>query len=279
MGFYESSCLVEEQTPRPSSPFLLRPSGCGGQVGLRRDLRKNRVVGSRAFSFDRAPFPASQPPESHQVPELTLTIIVSDRQRFWTVDAWSGSTRSPLSLHRYMYANADPINGVDPSGQITLPEMAIASAISGMFAAQVARRVSPFIHGTGTLPSNCAGGEFPAQIRSVGLQSAAVGGMLAIVAWDLAHTESGLTLPAGWIDDPVDAFRHCYWSCRMTQEIGVRKAGLVTDIHELCNPKGPSLMDYFNNYVGRSIASGNPSCNCEAECLYAAWTGRLQLHP
>ena len=36
--------------------------------------------------------------------------------RFWTMDRFEGRSREPLSLHKYLYASADPVNRVDPSG-------------------------------------------------------------------------------------------------------------------------------------------------------------------
>jgi RHS repeat-associated protein len=36
--------------------------------------------------------------------------------RFWTQDEFEGDIESPASLHKYLYAHADPINNVDPSG-------------------------------------------------------------------------------------------------------------------------------------------------------------------
>jgi hypothetical protein len=36
--------------------------------------------------------------------------------RFWTMDAFPGNNSDPLSLHRYLYAHANPVNNVDASG-------------------------------------------------------------------------------------------------------------------------------------------------------------------
>jgi len=36
--------------------------------------------------------------------------------RFWTRDSWEGNQSDPLSLHKYLYCHADPVNGVDRSG-------------------------------------------------------------------------------------------------------------------------------------------------------------------
>lgn len=37
--------------------------------------------------------------------------------RFMTMDTYEGSKEEPQSLHKYSYAHADPVNGIDPSGR------------------------------------------------------------------------------------------------------------------------------------------------------------------
>ncbi|MEW6161409.1 MAG: RHS repeat-associated core domain-containing protein, partial [Verrucomicrobiota bacterium] len=36
--------------------------------------------------------------------------------RFWTMDSYEGAQGDPVSLHKYVYCAADPVNNVDPSG-------------------------------------------------------------------------------------------------------------------------------------------------------------------
>ena len=36
--------------------------------------------------------------------------------RFWTMDSYEGSQSDPLSLHKYLYCHANPVNRLDPSG-------------------------------------------------------------------------------------------------------------------------------------------------------------------
>jgi RHS repeat-associated protein len=48
--------------------------------------------------------------------------------RFWTQDTYEGSPGTPASLHKYLYANSDPVGGWDPSGKFSLLD-SIASMV------------------------------------------------------------------------------------------------------------------------------------------------------
>ncbi|RLJ15763.1 hypothetical protein DJ030_18000 [bacterium endosymbiont of Escarpia laminata] len=49
--------------------------------------------------------------------------------RFVSMDPASGDPQSPISLHRYLYANDNPVNYVDPTGEFTLTGMMVAMSI------------------------------------------------------------------------------------------------------------------------------------------------------
>jgi RHS repeat-associated protein len=51
--------------------------------------------------------------------------------RFWTADQYEGQRFDPPSLHKYLYANADPINRIDPSGYSSIKQT-VALAISAV---------------------------------------------------------------------------------------------------------------------------------------------------
>jgi RHS repeat-associated protein len=49
----------------------------------------------------------------------------AERGRFFSMDPYPGGTYDPASLHKYLYAHADPINFTDPSGLSELGEYAV----------------------------------------------------------------------------------------------------------------------------------------------------------
>jgi RHS repeat-associated protein len=55
--------------------------------------------------------------------------------RFWSMDSHAGSQADPVSLHKYLYANADPANQTDPTGKWSLSEVALATYVRVQVAA------------------------------------------------------------------------------------------------------------------------------------------------
>ena len=66
--------------------------------------------------------------------------------RFTTMDTFEGNPNDPLSLHKYLYCHAIPVNNTDPSGQWTLADVQVAVATWGVLATTVAYRTAPYIN-------------------------------------------------------------------------------------------------------------------------------------
>ena len=56
---------------------------------------------------------------------------------FTTMDTYQGSIFDPVSLHKYLYANANPVMNVDPSGYSTLTGQQVAAAGIAVMASAV----------------------------------------------------------------------------------------------------------------------------------------------
>jgi choice-of-anchor A domain-containing protein/RHS repeat-associated protein len=50
--------------------------------------------------------------------------------RFTQMDTYAGNSQDPVTLHKYLYANADGVNKIDPSGNMTLGDMSAAQSVS-----------------------------------------------------------------------------------------------------------------------------------------------------
>jgi RHS repeat-associated protein len=65
---------------------------------------------------------------------LRARYLNSNSGRFFTADTFPGDPESPLSLHKYLYASANPVNRRDPGGHLSLPELTAAVTIQGILA-------------------------------------------------------------------------------------------------------------------------------------------------
>ena len=61
--------------------------------------------------------------------------------RFTQQDTFKGWEEDPTTLNKYLYANADPANGTDPSGYMTMTEISMVNRISPMALANSTRAV------------------------------------------------------------------------------------------------------------------------------------------
>ncbi len=121
----------------------------------------------------------------------------------------------------------------------------------------------------------CPCGEAATQINAVGALRAYQARSLANDAFS-ATRRTGLS---GAHNGPADAFRHCFWSCRMAQELNPGLAEIIGNIHERCGegPAAEAAMDLANNASGRAF--GTRGADCYNLCLGAVYEGTLVTSP
>jgi RHS repeat-associated protein len=68
--------------------------------------------------------------------------------RFWSADSWEGDENSPLTLHKYLYTEGNPINRVDPSGKFGV--VFGGSTISISLGAYLSATAASFVVGKAT---------------------------------------------------------------------------------------------------------------------------------
>ncbi len=59
--------------------------------------------------------------------------------RFNRMDPYAGSMQDPQSLHKYLYCHANPINNIDPTGNMTITEGIVTIAVVGILASIAVR--------------------------------------------------------------------------------------------------------------------------------------------
>ena len=69
--------------------------------------------------------------------------------RFMSRDPQDNSRLNPNDLHKYLYANGDPINGVDPTGRGVMIERVLL--IASLLAVQAANTLAPYANMIGAL--------------------------------------------------------------------------------------------------------------------------------
>ena len=49
--------------------------------------------------------------------------------RFHTMDTFEGRSQDPITLHKYLYANGNPVMFVDPSGEVSIASLSASAAV------------------------------------------------------------------------------------------------------------------------------------------------------
>jgi RHS repeat-associated protein len=77
-------------------------------------------------TFNRYRYTGEQFDEDLGLYFLRARYLNPDSGRFWSMDSYEGGKSDPRSLHKYLYANANPVMGRDPSGYMELVELEAA---------------------------------------------------------------------------------------------------------------------------------------------------------
>ena len=180
--------------------------------------------------------------------------LVYNRARMLSPGLGRFAQRDVLSYQDYMslltYERGNPIKRVDSSG--------LLSCVCGEKASCVANMV--FLHHVNA-PWYC--------LR---------GGQLA----EESQQAADATGYPGRHNGVRDAWRHCYWSCRMSQELGPEEASLITTLHEDCTPQNPAnerAMDEANNLTGIVLGMRQPPVSCHDACTDKVNEGGLTYLP
>lgn len=76
--------------------------------------------------------------------------------RFTSVDPFAGDPQAPVSLHRYLYANASPVVMCDPSGQFTLTGVMVTIGINNILSSLAMPIIFNVSYGIARLTRNVA---------------------------------------------------------------------------------------------------------------------------
>ena len=79
---------------------------------------------------------------------------------FLSMDTYEGDMYEPVTLHKYLYANGNPVKYTDPSGMFSLPECNISLAVTSVVQNQTALLYLGVLAGTGNaaITAACGGG-------------------------------------------------------------------------------------------------------------------------
>jgi len=75
---------------------------------------------------------------------LRARYLNPDSGRFWSMDSYEGSRSDPMSLHKYLYAHADPVRFSDPTGHFSMAEIQHVMFVTGTLARIAAPSVARF---------------------------------------------------------------------------------------------------------------------------------------
>ena len=116
---------------------------------------------------------------------------------FISMDSYEGSIDDPVSLHKYLYANANPVTYSDPSGYKSVAEMAVVGAAIGALTGIIVPNVLSMLKNldmNGTAESTLS----PVETIKYALQGMIIGALMGVmIAVGFAFLVVGISLFGG----------------------------------------------------------------------------------
>jgi len=124
---------------------------------------------------------------------------------FISMDTYEGSIYDPDTLHKYLYANGNPVKYSDPSGMFSISEAQIASGMQAVLNAMPRILYSGAISGlTSCIATALTGGTFKESMISLATGFAVGSGLMVVqyfcIAAEIASVAKMLLLTVGTID-------------------------------------------------------------------------------
>ena len=165
--------------------------------------------------------------------------------RFITRDIYPGNIFDPRSLHQYLYAYADPVNNLDPSGHFTLVGIMVSISINLNIRAIYTRNIlKAFL--TSVKIANCVIGP-AANLREIALLAIAQGA--GSWAYDLEHG-SRMLMSYGF-NKIASTILEAYEN--MAKEIVIVKVKVVSDLKEIyedVKSRYNEIMEFIKDPLG-----------------------------
>ena len=177
--------------------------------------------------------------------------------RFWTMDTCAGDNEDPLSLHKYLYCQADPISNTDPTGLFSqaFGEMA-HDIIAGRYLAEhPGTIINPTTGILGALKPDIFNGPALryAEIKPLSFKGIAEA-WIQIEAYDKAYGKLGFSRETSWPPTFTGAFLAGNWIVYFNIDGIIFYSDAVDDIKDLKNIRNPSTaFQVLRNLVSKNI--------------------------
>jgi len=177
--------------------------------------------------------------------------------RFATVDPWRGSRFEPATLHRYLYAGADPVMNIDPTGRnFTIGGMMLAVVSFSILASNAILQPRSFTEGVQATLVGAIVGVMLGHVLALWGTGVVVGSGGAVVATQYGLTAAGAQAATASLPQLQHGFRHVNQALRLgnwNRPIGEAFRAIVQNILQFpaaivrawAMPQGQRIVDVY----------------------------------